>query len=106
MRTIISSTFIVICAASSAVADTQKTFETAAFQVALAANCRASYGDHELFEVVFENFAKAAQKAEVRMSDEEIIEAKQELYKVEAESGENPFMYGFCKELREKMLPE
>lgn len=97
-------TLLLIGTAPPAVADIQEDFEAAGVQLAIAANCRASYGENELFEVAFARFEELARDADQGISDAEMDEAKQNLYELEAETGDNLFMRGFCENLKEKLL--
>jgi len=86
-------------------ADLQEEFQAAGVQLAIAANCRATYGENELFEVAFARFEELAREADQGISDKEMEEAKLNLYEMEAETGDNPFMRGFCNMLKEELLP-
>lgn len=100
-----SSAFFFTLIAHSALADTQDDFDAAGVQLAIAAGCRASYGENELFEVAFANFEKIARKSSQDITDEELADAKQKLYETEAETGDNFFLRGFCEKLKEELLP-
>jgi len=99
------SLFLITLSLHSALAGEQKNFEVAGMQLAIAANCRASYGEDDLFEIAFTNFENLARGSGHNITDEELAKAKQKLYETEAETGDNPFLRGFCKELKEKLLP-
>lgn len=103
-----TSTFIAsvpFLAGSVALAATQKEFETAAMGLALSANCRASYGDHELFEAAFSKFEKIVREFDGGPSNAEVVASKEKLYQVEAIAEENMFMRGFCEKLKKELLP-
>jgi len=105
MRRIIQYATVLMIGATSAASETQEDFEASAMQMALAANCRAAYGEHELFELAFSRFEKVAQQTGQDISEEEIKDTKQRLYEIEAEPEENVFMRGFCQNLKEQLLP-
>lgn len=92
-------------AASQAAAEGNEEFKAAALQVAIAANCRATYGQHDLFEAAFSNFEAVAEETEAELSELELAEMKQELYDIEAEPEGNMFLEGFCKKLTAQLLP-
>lgn len=79
------SAFFFTLIAHTALADTQDDFNAAGVQLAIAANCRASYEEDELFEVAFANFENLARKSSQDITDEELADAKQKLYEMEAE---------------------
>lgn len=95
---------LAVCA-SQAAAEMNEKFKAAAVQVAIAANCRATYGQHDLFEVAFANFEAVAERTEADLSELELAEMKQELYDFEAEPEGNILLEGFCKKLAAQLLP-
>lgn len=97
--------FFLMVVSQPVVADPDEEFLAAGMQLGIAANCRASYGDHELFEVAFARFEDIALRTGQDVTDKELDEAKQKFYEMEAETEENIFMRGFCKNLREELLP-
>jgi hypothetical protein len=99
------SVFFLMVVSQPVVADPDEEFLAAGMQLGIAANCRASYGDHELFEVAFARFEDIALRTGQDITDKELDEAKQKFYEMEAETEENIFMRGFCKNLREELLP-
>lgn len=96
---------LLMACATPAVGDSQEDFKDAGMQLGFAALCRATYGDHELFEEAFSYFRKTARDTNQDISDEELNEAKLELYEMEAESGENPILRSICEKLRNELLP-
>jgi len=105
MRGGIVLTLILIGNAPPAVADLQEDFQAAGVQLAIAANCRASYGENELFEIAFARFEELARESGQGISDAELDEARQNLHEVEAETDDNLFVRGFCENLKETLLP-
>jgi hypothetical protein len=101
----IFAVLILMVISQPVVADPEDEFLAAEMQLGIAANCRASYGDHELFEVAFAQFEDVALRTGQDITDKELDEAKQKLYEMEAETEENLFLRGFCKDLREELLP-
>lgn len=97
--------FFLMVVSQPVVADPDEEFLAAGMQLGIAANCRASYGDHKLFEVAFARFENIALRTSQDITDKELDEAKQKFYEMEAETEDNIFMRGFCKNLREELLP-
>ncbi|MBL4872019.1 MAG: hypothetical protein JKY41_01165 [Rhodobacteraceae bacterium] len=86
-------------------ADVQKDYEAAAMRLAIAAGCRASYGEYELFEVALAEFERMAVVSNTDITAEELAEMKQRLYATEATKDGNMFMLGFCESLKKMLLP-
>lgn len=101
MRNSFMSALVVVTSLPSLAYSEQSNMETAAMQMALAANCRANYGDHDLFEVAFKRFQELAFEEKPDLSAKEIDDMRQTLYEIEAETGNNPFLKGFCDKLKE-----
>ena len=52
----------------------QQELEAAGMQLAIAAGCRANYGEYELFEIAFDRFSELAKKADPPITTEELSE--------------------------------
>lgn len=105
MKVWLISISLIVLGANAALSDPQKELEAAGMQIAIAANCRASYGEHELFEIAFAQFEYLARSSDHDISDEELAETKQTLYEIEADPEYNLFMHGFCNKLKEELMP-
>lgn len=74
--------------------------------VAIAAQCRANFGDDRLFEVAFTRMEAHLRTVEKPPSPSEVLELKQKMYELDATEGENPFLKGFCDTLRGSILED
>lgn len=105
MKIWLTSISLIVVGTHAALADPQKELEAAGMQIAIAANCRASYGEHELFEIAFAQFEDLVRSSDHDISDEELAEMKQAMYETEADPEYNLFMHGFCNKLKEELMP-
>lgn len=87
-------------------AATEEEYKTASMQLVIAASCRATYGEDELFEVAFSRFEQVARSTEAPLRNSEIKETKQKMYELDAMEGGNPFLKAFCEKLKEEFLPK
>lgn len=105
MRFLLSITALATLSLSPASAEEEPTeLEAAGMQVALAASCRATYGENELFEVAFTRMEGIAHKSGVEVSRREMMKFKEELYDIEPGDEDNMFLRGFCTKLKEHLM--
>ena len=100
----ITASFLMLLATTLTAAEHKENYEAAGIRLAIAANCRANYGDHELFEVAFSQFEIAAQTSPQDFTKSQMSELKNEFYQIEADEGDNPFLRGACQNLRDLLI--